>query len=190
MGRKVVVDESFVDFADSGDRFTLLDENYLRENPHLTVLRSISKSYGIPGCRIGLAASGDEARMSLLRKSFPVWNINSFGEFFLQIFDKYKEDYYKSCNQIAAERNRFFALLAAIPGLIAYPSAANYIMCRIDFGKISAHDLATKLLDENGILIKDLTSKAGFDNGEYIRVAVKNREDNNYILSQLAKILS
>jgi histidinol-phosphate/aromatic aminotransferase/cobyric acid decarboxylase-like protein len=100
LGAKLVVDESFVDFAVEGRAFTLLGEDYLRANPHLFVVKSVSKSYGVPGFRLGVLATGDETTAAAIRKALPVWNINSFGEFFLQIVDKYKADYRRACAQL------------------------------------------------------------------------------------------
>ena len=83
-GIHFIADESFVDFADE-ENASLLDEELLDENPHLTVVKSISKSYGIPGLRLGIAASADTARIQELKRASPSWNINSLGEFYMQI---------------------------------------------------------------------------------------------------------
>ena len=52
---------------------TILDENILDENPHLTVVKSISKSYGVPGLRLGIAASGDRDLIASLKKDVAIW---------------------------------------------------------------------------------------------------------------------
>lgn len=183
-GKRIVVDESFVDFAAPNERFTLLEEEYLRENPQLIVIKSVSKSYGVPGCRLGVIASGDEALIASLKRDLPVWNVNSFGEFFLQIMDKYKGDYRRACDRIAAERVRFAAALAGTGLVDVYPSSANYLMCRLKDG-LSARSLAEELLDRHRILIKDLTGKTGFPAGEFIRVAVRDEADNDYFMERL-----
>ena len=92
-GKRVIVDESFADFAEPGLSFTLLDDAYLSARPGLVVIKSISKSYGVPGFRLGVLATGTPRSSTAIRKDVPVWNINSLGEFFLQIVDKYKADY-------------------------------------------------------------------------------------------------
>ncbi len=68
-------------------------EELLDENPHMIVVKSISKSYGIPGLRLGVAASGDTDLIDMLKKDVAIWNINSFGEFYMQIEEKYRKDY-------------------------------------------------------------------------------------------------
>lgn len=189
LGIHLLVDESFVDFAEENRRFTLLREDYLRAHPHLLVVKSVSKSYGVPGFRLGIIATGDESLADQLRRALPVWNINSFGEFFLQIVDKYKGDYRNACNLLVAERRRLILGLAQIPGLAVFPSQANYVLCRLE-APISTQVLAERLLDERRLLIKDLTGKKGFpEGGKYLRFAVRDGDDNERLLGGLTHIL-
>ena len=90
-GIRLVVDESFADFADEPDN-TLSDQQILDANAHLFVMKSISKSYGVPGLRLGVLASGDLGVIARMKKDVAIWNINSFGEFYMQISEKYKKD--------------------------------------------------------------------------------------------------
>lgn len=187
-GKRIVVDESFVDFAERESRFSLIEESYLRDHPWLIVIKSISKSYGVPGFRLGVLASGDEALVAAIRRDLPIWNINSFGEFFLQVVDKYKADYRRACDRIAEERRRFAAALESLGLFEVYPSAANYLMCRLT-GELSARELGERLLDEHRILIKDLTGKTGFPEGQFVRIAVRGRGDNDYFILRLRRLL-
>ena len=82
---RFVVDESFVDFVDEEETTTLLDAEILKANPNLIVVKSISKSYGVPGLRLGVLASSDEELIAEMKKDVAIWNINSFAEFYLQI---------------------------------------------------------------------------------------------------------
>src|SRR5699024_5436570 len=129
-GITFLVDESFVDFADEAGA-SLLDEDLLRSHPHLIVVKSISKSYGVPGLRLGIAASGDTALIDRLKKDVSIWNINSIGEFYMQIEEKYRKDYAASLDKLRAERARLAGLLSAIPGLRVFPSQANYLMAEL-----------------------------------------------------------
>ncbi len=180
---RFVVDESFVDFASVDGLFTLMDNAILSENKHLVVVKSISKSYGVPGFRLGVLASGNTELIVKMKKQVAIWNINSFGEFYMQIYEKYHKDYVKACELFKEERNTFYKELREIPNLEVYPSQANYFLCRVK-GKYTSNELALKLLKHN-ILIKDCGSKKAFDGGNYIRIAVRDREDN----SKLVKVL-
>ena len=182
---KFIVDESFVDFVDVEGEFSLLHNDLLGANPHLVVVKSISKSYGVPGLRLGVLASGDTALIAELKKEVAIWNINSFGEFYMQIYEKYHKDYLRACEQFREERKLFFEELQQIDFLRVIPSQANYFMCELVGGLYTSHELAVKLLTQFNILIKDCSGKSAFDGGEYIRIAVRDRKDNHYLVESL-----
>ena len=186
-GVTLIFDESFIDFADKEIRYTLLDEEILNAYPNLIVVKSISKSYGVPGVRLGVLAASDKTYIERIRKTNAIWNINSFGEYFLQIYDKYSKTYAAACDSIAEERARFTKKLAGIKGIFVFPSQANYVLCRID-GKKAA-DLTVSLLEKYNIFIKDLSSKKGFESGDYIRLAVRDQKDDDVLIAALKDIL-
>lgn len=183
-----IIDESFVDFADGDIRYTLLDDDLLQTYTNLLVIKSISKSYGVPGLRLGIAASANTEILQKMRNQMPIWNINSMAEYFLQIHGLYANDYLDACDKIAEERSRMIVELEKLRGLRVYPSQANYIMCCIH-GKINAKDVANILVKDYNILIKDLTAKDGVPSEKYIRLAVKNRKENDELIQALKSIL-
>ena len=80
---KVIVDESFVDFVETeeiseSENVTLIEDSILEKYPDLYVIKSISKSYGVPGIRLGILASADMNLLNKVRKELPIWNINSY----------------------------------------------------------------------------------------------------------------
>ena len=178
-GIRLIVDESFADFADEEDN-SLLDQAILDANPHLSVMKSISKSYGVPGIRLGVLATGDRELAARLRKDLAIWNINSFGEVFMQILEKYRRDYTQALIRIRQERSRFRAELEKIPGFRVIPSQANYLMAETER---DPKELTEALLERHGILIKELTGKTG--GKRYIRLAVRNTEENDRLLKAL-----
>lgn len=180
---KVIIDESFVDFADEAD-CTLLDQSIISGNEHLYIVKSISKSYGVPGLRLGIVASGDAELISRMKKDVAIWNINSFAEFYMQIEEKYKSDYAAALVKIKAERHRFVEELSKIEGIVVIPSQANYIMVEIT-GKFTAKELTKQLLIKHNILIKDLSKKVVVDNRQFVRIAVRDTNDNNVLLKAL-----
>ena len=180
-GIKLVIDESFVDFADEEDS-TIIAQDIISNNPHLYVMKSISKSYGVPGLRLGVLASGDTATIAAMKKDVAIWNINSFAEFYMQISEKYKKDYAEALKKLRAERARFESELAKIQGLRVIPSQANFVMVETAEG-ISPKELLKKLMIRHNLLIKDLTAKTGGKN--YLRIAVRNTEDNDALISAL-----
>ena len=185
-GINFIVDESFVDFAQVEGQCSLLNDGILSANPHLVVVKSISKSYGVPGLRLGVLASGNTEMIARLKKEVAIWNINSFGEFYMQIFEKYHKDYDKACAQFREEREIFFNELSQIPFLKVYPSQANYFLCKVR-DTFSSHDLALELLKHN-ILIKDCGTKKAFNGDSFIRLAVRDRKDNAYLVKTLRSL--
>ena len=178
----LILDESFVDFAD--EKMTFIVQDFLDKYKNLHVIKSISKSYGVGGLRLGVLASGDEKIISALKKDVAIWNINSFAEFFMQIFEKYKGNYLESLKKFRAESERFQTELAKISGLRILPSSANFVMVEI-LKDISSADLVKNLLTTHNILAKDLSAK--IPNKKYLRFAVRNTQDNDKLLNALRK---
>ena len=157
-GIRLIVDESFVDFAEDASNTTLLHNELLEKYHNLCVMKSISKSYGVPGLRLGILASSDLDLIKYIRKDVGIWNINSFAEFYLQIYGKYEKDYERSCELFREERELFHKELENIPYLRIIPSQANYFLCEIT-DRFSSYELTLKLLTDFNIFIKDCSSK-------------------------------
>ena len=188
-GVDFIVDESFVDFVDTEGEFSLLHNEVLESNEHLYVVKSISKSYGVPGLRLGVLASGDTETIARLKKEVAIWNINSFGEFYMQIYEKYHKDYLKACQLFREERKLFFEELQQIPYLRVIPSQANYFLCELLSDKFNSKELAVRLLTDHDILIKDCSGKSAFSRGSYIRLAVRDRNDNHKLTEALKEYI-
>lgn len=186
---RLIIDESFVDFSDGGFDNTLLRNELLESHPTMCVMKSISKSFGVPGLRLGVLASGDEDIIARMKKDVVIWNINSFAEFYMQIYGKYEKDYARACDRFREERGIFFEELSGIKNLKVMPSQANYFLCELT-GEITAHELALKLMTDYNILIKDCTSKKGFPEGkQFIRIAIRDRKDNQSLTDALKETM-
>lgn len=186
-GIKFIVDESFVDFADAEEDTSLLNQEIISAYPSLIVVKSISKSYGVPGLRLGVLASNDADLIAAMKKDVSIWNINSFAEFYLQIYEKYAKDYAAAMKKFKETRKTYVAKLNALSGLRVIPSQANYVLCEV-LSDISSAELAENLLEEN-ILIKNLSTKTGFDGKNYIRLAVRDEQDNDMLIEALKRYL-
>ncbi|MDE7434627.1 MAG: aminotransferase class I/II-fold pyridoxal phosphate-dependent enzyme [Lachnospiraceae bacterium] len=183
---RLVADESFVDFARE-KHATLITQSLLEKHPHLCVVKSISKCYGVPGIRLGVLATGDTELIAGMKRDVAIWNINSFGEFYMQIAGKYQKEYEASLDRMREEREYFSGRLAEISGLRVIPSEANYVMAELT-GGMTAAELTRCLLTQRGILIKDLSAK--IKNGQFVRLAVRSRQDNDMLLAALERIFA
>lgn len=184
---QLIVDESFVDFSDDFEHNTLLCNETLADNPQLVVMKSISKSYGVPGLRLGILASSDVALIKWIKKDISIWNINSFAEFYMQIFGKYESDYLAACRKFIAERRRFEVLLREIPYMRVLPTQANYFCIELT-DKYSSAELTKLLLERYNIMVKDCDSKNGLKGRNFIRISVRSQQDNDQLIAALKEL--
>ena len=182
-GIMLVYDESFMDFAD--DNYTMMRQDFMEQYPHVVILKSISKSYGVPGLRLGVLASGNVELVRGVKKGVAIWNINSFAEFYMQIYEKYANDYAVACRLFKEERELFRQGLSRISYLRVVPSEANYFLCEVT-SQYSSRELAIRLMKDYNILIKDCSSKKAFDGRNYIRLAIRDRADDQMLVDALA----
>lgn len=174
---RLIVDESFVDFSKGWDNNTLLHNNILEAYPHMVVIKSISKSYGVPGIRLGIMCSSDKDLIAKMKKMVSIWNINSFAEYFMQIYTKYEKDFKRACEKFIKERDSFEAQLRQISFLRVMPSQANYFLCEV-LKPFTAREIVLRTIKEHNILTRDCSDKIGLDGKQYMRIAVRSHEDN------------
>ncbi|MCK9523384.1 MAG: aminotransferase class I/II-fold pyridoxal phosphate-dependent enzyme [Proteobacteria bacterium] len=182
--KHLVVDESFIDFSDENQAGSMLNTENLQEYSNMIVVKSISKSYGVPGIRLGVLACENAELLQNIYQKTSIWNINSFGEFFMQIYGKYEKDYLKACEKIRAERDRFGAELKKIDFLRVVPSQSNYFLCEVK-APWTSKALCDELLQKHEVLLKDCTKKPGLPNTQYVRISVRNQRDDDFLLAVL-----
>lgn len=181
-GKYLILDESFLDFAEGGFNSSVLNTTDLERFPNLVVIKSIGKSYGVGGLRLGVLASSNIDLVKEVKSNIPIWNINSAAEFYLQIIGKYTAEYQASCTKLIHVRVELLRGLRTISYLQPYESQANYILCKV-INK-DASQLASDLCNQYSILIKDCSGKANIE-GQYIRVAVRDTRDNELLITSL-----
>ena len=185
---RLVVDESFVDFSRDYATNSLLSDETLEQYPHMAVMKSISKSYGVPGLRLGILCSADKELISRIKKEVSIWNLNSFAEFFMQIYNKHEKDYQRACAKFVAERDSFEKQLREVPFLRVMPTEANYFLCEV-LPPFKASEIVIRMLKQHNILTRDCSLKPGLDpSKQYMRIAVRNHEDNTRLAEGLLKL--
>ena len=185
---RLVVDESFVDFSVDYKTNSLLSDEILEAHPHMAVMKSISKSFGVPGLRLGILASADQELISHIKKEVSIWNLNSFAEFFMQIYNKHEKDYLKACEKFVTERADFEQQLRTIPFLRVMPTQANYFLCEV-LPPYTAKEIVIYMLRQHNVLTRDCSLKPGLDpDKQYMRIAVRNHEDNTRLVEGLKKL--
>ena len=184
---RFIVDESFVDFSEDYEICSMLDDTILESYPNMTVVKSISKSYGVPGLRLGIMASADEVLIKEAKKYVSIWNINSFAEFFMQIFTKYSKDYHKACGSFQAERADFLSKLCEIPFIHVMPTQANFVLCEVKEPYCSM-EIVKRMLREHNILLSACSAKKGLQGGKYLRIAIRGHQDNARLIEAFKQL--
>lgn len=169
----VVVDEAYQAFAAD----SLMDLAGSRDN--LVVMRTLSK-LGLAGIRLGYAA-GPAAWIDELDKVRPPYNINVLTQAATRFALRHLDVFNEQAAQLRAERERLYAGLAALPGVAAYPSEANFVTARVpDAPALFAW------LKKNGILIKNLHGSHPLLT-QCLRFTVGSPDDNTAVLDALAR---
>lgn len=187
-GIRLIVDESFVDFCEQFETSSMLHDNILEAYPHMAVMKSISKSYGVPGLRLGILASADSELIAKMKKQVSIWNINSFAEFFMQIYTKYEKDYKHACELFIQSRKDFQMQLETIPYIHVMPSQANFFFIEV-LPPYKPSEICLRMLKEHKILMSACTAKKGIEPDRYMRIAIRNHGDNERLVNALKTIL-
>ena len=182
----VLVDESFIEFSQTVPNPSVVD--LVGKYPNLMIIKSMSKNYGVPGLRLGYIVSGNKLQVEQLRKSIPIWSINSIAQAFLENLSKYQPEFLVSCQQVIASTQMLYRGLERISGVKPYPTEGNYILCELS-ANITGHQAGTMLLQKYGILISDRGNKGGLAQN-FIRIASRTDHENSRVTAALKDICS
>jgi threonine-phosphate decarboxylase len=180
----IFIDEDFMDFAPKEKDSSLLRK--INSYQNLFILRSFTKFFGLTGLRIGYGISNKEIIEIMARVKIP-WNINCLAEVAAMAALKDSEFSEKTYRLIEEERDSLMRELSQIEGFDILPSDANFFLINTKGTGLKAKELKHRLLNF-GILIRDCDSFKGLDDN-YIRVAVRTREENEYLIEALKKVI-
>ena len=183
-GVKVIVDEAFIDFVQGYDYLSLVKDAVSREN--LLVLRSLTKFFGIPGLRVGYLV-GEEGLITEISSGQAPWMVNTLGQIAAEEALEDLEYIERSRIYVCEEREYLFSELKRITGIDPFPSAVNFIFCKLTLDEIDSILLDEKL-GRRGVLIRDCSTFRGLDR-RFIRLAVRKREENIRLISILQEVL-
>ena len=178
----IIVDESFIDFSNQPSLVSLLEEDPL---PNIIVIKSLSKTLGVPGIRLGYTYSFNREFNRFLDSHIPIWNLNSLAEHFLEIILKHRDAIAKSFEQTVKDRAEFAQMLEALPIVEqVFPSGGNFLLTKLRLNPPQANALAEKLLVEQSIYVKDISSRFRGD-GAFFRLAVRTKTDCTLLAAAL-----
>ena len=182
-GCMLVIDESFMDFADDPDRSTLAND--IDRHRNVAILKSLSKAYGICGLRLGYMLTADDDFAKAVRSELSIWNINGIAETFLGFLPRYRREFASSCDRVRADRRCLYDGLRTIPGLVVYEPQANFVFCRLPPGAPSGPELTRQLFTRHGIYIKHCAQKTLPEAERYLRIASRTARDNRALVEAL-----
>ncbi|MDL1963835.1 MAG: histidinol-phosphate aminotransferase family protein [Deltaproteobacteria bacterium] len=183
----LILDESFLDFAENPDQISL--EQEIEKYPNVAIFKSMSKAYGICGLRIGYMLTANSKFAEAIRNGVHIWNINGFAEEFLRILPDYKQEFIESCKQVRSDRDSLYKKLCGIEGMTVFKPDANFIFCRLPDYVQSAPEITRKLFIEHNMYIKDCVGKTQPDSDRYLRIASRTEAENCKLVAALINIM-
>jgi histidinol-phosphate/aromatic aminotransferase/cobyric acid decarboxylase-like protein len=177
----IVIDESFLDFSDLESAVTLIPR---AEN--LVVVKSLGKSLGWHGVRLGYAAMNSRAA-GLLRSELPFWNVNGLAAYILKTLSEFKDEFRQSLALVKQDRMYMLAQLERTPGLRVFPSQANFLYVELP-ANVSGRRLRDQLLKQYGLMVRECSNKIG-SSERYLRLAVQTREAVDLLVQALTREL-
>jgi histidinol-phosphate aminotransferase len=174
----IVCDEAYQDFGGE----TAMEQ--LRQSDRVVILRTFSKALGMAGLRFGVALAHAPVAREIAKAKLP-YNVNLFTLTAAEVALEHLELRRELVARIVATRDRVYPLLAALPGVTVFPSAANFfLMC---FETASPKEVFRRLYEEDGILVRDVSGTAGLE--QCLRVSVGTDEDMDAVVAALGRIL-
>ena len=170
-GQPVLIDESFLEFSGQPSAATLL-----KEHPQLTILRSLTKFYALPGLRIG-ALIGSLKTIGRMRTHREPWQVNVLAEEAALVAIEDRDHGARCMGVVRTERSWLLQQLAAISGVHPRAGDANFIYIPLDY---PASSLCSFLLRRK-ILIRNCTGWPGVPE-EAVRIAVRTHSENERLI--------
>ncbi|MFF7605581.1 aminotransferase class I/II-fold pyridoxal phosphate-dependent enzyme [Streptomyces parvulus] len=180
----VVVDESFLEFADAEAEPSVVQEAMLR--PNVVVLRSLGKNFGLHGIRFGYLVA-NPALAGKVRAMLPKWNLNSFAEHVVFMLRDHGAEYAQSLHQVRRDRLEMAGQLSALPGLTVYPSQGNFLFVRLPVGA-EGTVVRDRMLTEHRVLVRECGNKIG-SSSRFLRLVVRPQTDVRRLVSGLEQVL-
>lgn len=180
----IVIDESFIDFADEQGIPSIADEAVRR--PNVLVLKSLGKNFGLHGVRAGYAV-GNPALVSRIRARLPHWNVNGLAEMLIFELSGNMDAYEASRRQVVRDRVYLERRLRELAGLTVFSSRANYVYVRIP-DELDGVALRNRLITEYGYLVRSCGNKLGSDE-RFFRLAGRPSNEVDLLVAALGDLL-
>jgi len=180
----IVIDESFLEFADAENEPSIVEEAVMR--PNVIVLRSLGKNFGLHGVRFGYMVA-NPGLAGRIRSMLPKWNLNAFAETVVFMLKDYGAEYMESLHMVRRDRLDMARQLSTLPGLTVYPSQGNFLFVRLPVGA-EGTVVRDRLLTEHRILVRECGNKIG-SSSRFLRLVVRPQTDVRRLVSGMESVL-
>ena len=178
---KLFIDEAFIEFIKGWEEFTAAN----LKDKNIFIMRALTKFFAVPGVRLGYGIYFDETVEDKLNMKKEPWSVNSFAEIAGRVMLKDSEYIEQTEEWIDKEKKWFYEECCKIKNIKAYKTNTNFILIKLL--KSTAIEVKEKML-EKGILVRDASNFEGL-NEHFIRLAIKNRENNIRVLKTLKEVV-
>ncbi len=177
-GCLVLLDECFLELCEDAEHLVPL----AKTNEMLILLRAFTKSYGIPGIRLGYAISSNEKLLAAMIQHAQPWSVSNLAQA-AGIAACACADWPEEARRILRDERPVITQVLKSLGAQVWDAKANYLFFKIP----GCFDLKERLV-EKGILIRSCANYQGLT-GEYYRVAIKRKEENKVLIAALEEVL-
>lgn len=184
----LIIDESFLDFAETPDLISL--EQDTANHPNMAIFKSMSKAYGICGLRIGYMLTDNTRFAEAVKNGVHIWNINGFAEEFLRLLPDYQQEFTESCQQVRTDRDGLYQTLCGIEEMTVFKPDANFVFCRLPDDALNAPHVSKELFIKHNMYIKDCAGKTQPDSDRYLRIASRTEAENSKLVAALTHVLN
>ena len=175
----VFLDECFIELVPAGNESVV---SYLKEFDNLFILRSLTKSFGLAGIRVGYGL-GNKKMIEILQKIKIPWNVSGIAQKSSIKALSDKSHLPRTLNLIRKESKFLMKSISGIKGFNCYNSDTNFILIK---SKIKSNQIQKRLLKRN-ILVRDCNTFRGLDNS-FIRIAVRTHKENLKLIEALREL--
>ena len=181
---QIIIDESFSHFFDDLHEWKTFRKALLN-NERCYLVKSMSKDFGIAGCRIGFMESSNPI-MQDIKSRYGTWALSNLAVMILEVMstDVFLKNYEEARIKYLFEKKSFYNQLIKIQNIKVYESDSNFFLIKLLNSVDSGFKFVMELLLKTGLYVRSMDDKDGLDSS-YIRVACRSKDENREIIKIL-----
>jgi len=180
-GKLVFLDETLLDLVDGHDSLSCMSE--VRGHSNLFIISSLTKSFAIPGLRVGYGVGSEEV-VSMMDRARLSWNMGAIEQYVgTRLVSDHQDHVRRAAEMMSSERNRIKKAVDHIGLFSPLPDQCFFFFTRVNDPKLTAKDIVEHLLPRK-VLVRDC-STFGRPFEKFVRFSVKTPEKNDLLISAM-----